>query len=681
MTAIECLAEIFLPLPVENSFTYSVPPPLELFPFGRVLVPFRNRKMIGIVGSVHQKKPVVKVKAIESRLDDFPLFSPSYFEWLAWASRYYMASVGTVLASALPPSLLDHRAKKSPHERSAREDPLSGHWEDLKEVTLSPQQEKVYAGIGHLLSTEEFFVSLIHGVTGSGKTEIYIRLIKDVLATGKEVLFLVPEIGLTPQIISRFAKHFKNRMGLYHSGLTENQRLLEWLRAKNPKGVPFGEGEARVVVGTRSALFIPFSRLGLIILDEEQDSSYKQDEGFRYHARDLAILRAKIGGAAVVLGSATPSLESTLNAKKGKFHFFHLPDREGGSRLPAITVIDMGKEARQSSSPLALSRTLVDAVGENLKKNQQTLILFNRRGFARSAFCLACQKSIECSNCSVPLVYHRQAGQLRCHYCDLHLPLPKECPACHEMKLTLIGSGTETVEEEIRTLFPKARVARLDRDNVRKKGSLLALLGDLREHKLDIVIGTQMVAKGHDIPNVTLVGVLAIDSDLGLPDFRASERTFQLLTQVAGRAGRRQDPGHVIVQSFSPQHYSIGLACSHQFNEFFEQEISHRRELSYPPIARMIQFQFSAVKEDLLMKLMNEIRRGTEIWLTGETHLLGPSPAPLSKIRGRYRWHLILKGEKTKELQENAARLRRWMEEKRPSGVKWAIDVDPIDML
>lgn len=674
MTSTDSYANVYLPLPLENSFTYRVPPSLEAIPFGRVLVPFRNKKMIGIVAEVHTKKPSLTVKEIEARLDEVPLFSPSYFEWITWASRYYMTAVGAVLASALPSPLLDPRGKKSVDERSAREHPLTGHWTDHKEITLSPQQEKVYSGIGKWIVEDTFSVSLLHGVTGSGKTEIYIRLIKDVLAAGKEVLFLVPEIGLTPQIIGRFAKHFENRMGLTHSGLTENQRLKEWLRARNEN--------ARLVVGTRSALFIPTSRLGLIILDEEHDSSYKQDEGFRYHARDMAIMRAKIEKAVVLLGSATPSLESTLNAKKGKFHLFHLPEREGGSLLPEITVIDMGKEGRQSPSPLTLSRALVDAIGENLKKGHQTLVLFNRRGFARSSFCLSCQKAVGCSNCSVPLVYHRHGSELlRCHYCDLQLPLPKDCPSCHERKLTLIGSGTETVEEEVRTLFPTARVGRLDRDNLRKKGALIAMLSDLREHKLDIVIGTQMVAKGHDIPNVTLVGVLAIDSDLGLPDFRASERTFQLLTQVAGRAGRRQHPGKVLVQSYSPNHYSILEACAHRFDSFFEREISHRRELSYPPISRMIQFQFSATKEDRLQKLMDQIRKGSADFLTGDTHLLGPSPAPLSKIRGRLRWHLILKGEKTRELQESAVRLKKWVTDNSPSGVKWAIDVDPIDML
>ncbi|MDO8519151.1 MAG: primosomal protein N' [Deltaproteobacteria bacterium] len=668
--------DVLLPLPLAEPLTYLVPEGMEIPIACRVLVPLGKRKLAGVVVRTHNTPPSMKTKPIEAVLDTEPLLSPLFLEWIEWASRYYLTPPGEVLASALPSSLFSSHTEAKLSLKKMRNLPTAGHWVNDKEIVLNQKQKTILESLKALALTGEFHPALLHGVTGSGKTEIYLKLLQSVVESGRQAIFLVPEIGLTPQIVARFSQTFGDKMALTHSGLTENQRLKEWTRARR--------GEVSVIVGTRSALFAPFGKLGAIILDEEHDSSYKQEERFRYHARDLAVVRAKMEKCLVLLGSATPSLESFQNAREGKYRFFSLPERAGGATVPQIKIVDLAAEKRQGGSPLSLSRELMAAVEENLKKKEQTLILMNRRGFARSFFCLACETPASCPNCSVNLVYHRNQKVLLCHYCDFAKPLPEACPACKSRQVTLIGSGTETAEEELKSLFPSARIARLDRDTTQKKGVLLKTLRDLKDRKIDILVGTQMIAKGHDIPHVTLVGVLAIDAGLGIPDFRASERTFQLLMQVSGRSGRAELPGQVIVQAYGPDHYSIQLACKQDYEAFFQKESALRAELGYPPSGKLIQFKFSSASEAKIKAAIQNLDRYLAERSKKEPfsslQILGPAPAPLERIRGRVRWHLLLKG-KGAPLKNAALEVRQWLVKSRLSGIKWAIDVDPVGML
>ncbi|MDO8520108.1 MAG: primosomal protein N' [Deltaproteobacteria bacterium] len=666
--------DVLLPIPLEKPLTYLAPEEGTLPIGSRVLVPLGKRKLCGVVINRHETAPPVAAKKIFQILDPSPILPPLFFEWLEWASRYYMAPLGEVLASSLPPALFSSHSKAKLTEKKARHSVLTGHWVNDKDILLNPEQKKIADELVRLAGSGEFHPTLLHGVTGSGKTEIYLKLLKSILDSGKQALFLVPEIGLTPQIVARFTGTFGDKMALTHSGLTENQRLIQWERAR--------KGDVTLVVGTRSALFAPFEKLGGIIIDEEHDSSYKQEERFRYHARDLAMVRGKMEKCLVLLGSATPSLESYRNARDGKYRLFTLPARAGGALPPQIRIVDMAAERRQGGSPLSLGRELMAAVEETLRKKEQTLILLNRRGFARSFFCLACETPAACPNCSVNLVYHRNRKELLCHYCDFTKPLPEACPACKSREVTLIGSGTETAEEELKSLFPHARIARLDRDSTQKKGVLLKTLKDLKDRKIDILVGTQMIAKGHDIPHVTLVGVLAVDAGLGIPDFRAAEKTFQLLTQVAGRSGRGELHGQVIIQAYAPQHYSIQLACRMDYEGFFKKEMELRGELGYPPEGRLILFKFSSASESHLKKFISDLSRSPpfEKGGRGGICILGPAPAPLERLRGRVRWHLLLKG-KGEALRNAAFFLKKWIAENAPSGLKWGVDVDPVGML
>lgn len=654
--------DVILPLPFEKPFTYEVPS--EVPPLTRVLVPLGRKKYVGLSLKFHSSSPPYATKLVLKILDTKPLLDYNYFEWLQWGSQYYLSPIGEVVGSALPSRLLEPRSVDELQLTKIRSRPLG--WEGTKWVSLNQDQQTALEGI----PLNEFSTTLLHGITGSGKTEVYLHLIRKLVDQGKQALMLVPEIGLTPQMLSRFQDHFGESLGVYHSGLTPNQKLKEWFMAQ--------KAEARVTIGTRSALFLPYANLGAIILDEEHDGSYKQEEGFRYHARDLAIVRGQMAQIPVVLGSATPSLESFHNARKGKYRYACLSTRPIGD-LPAIQVLDMAAYLRQSHSPRALSEPLHQAIETTLAKKEQVLIYLNRRGFARTGFCLACEKNILCPNCSVNLVYHRTAD-LRCHYCDFSQPLPKKCPQCGTTQLTLLGTGTQTLEEELKTFFPEARIARLDRDSTTKKGSLSKILEGMRSQKIDILVGTQMIAKGHDLPLVTLVGVLGVDTSLGIPDFRASERAFQQIVQVSGRAGRRERAGHVILQCFAPKHYSIELACKTDFDGFYEKEIAFRQELGYPPIGRLIHFIFSSPSNsrltESLKKLEDALKTGT---LPSGIQVLGPSPAPLEKIRGRYRWQLLLKGRSARSLKEAVQEIQRMAA--LPSSIKCVIDVDPINML
>jgi primosomal protein N' (replication factor Y) (superfamily II helicase) len=539
---------------------------------------------------------------------------------------------------------------------------------------LTPEQAEALSRLRTLAQSGTFRVALLHGVTGSGKTEIYLRLSAEMLAAGRRVLMLVPEIALTPAIAALFRQAFGDRVAIQHSGLSDGERHDQWQRIRR--------GDVTVVVGTRSAIFSPLEQIGLIIVDEEHESSYKQEESPRYNGRDVAIVRAQRAGALVVLGSATPSMETYHNAIAGRFERIVLQRRILDRPLAAVSVVDMREEYAHDGPDVVLSRPLTAAIHERLAAGEQTLLLLNRRGFATSIFCRQCAGTIDCPNCSVSLVVHGEgsARRARCHYCNYTARVPTKCAACAAPYLEQAGFGTERVEAEVRRLCPAARVARLDRDAVRRKGSLTALLSRFRDGEIDVLVGTQMIAKGHDFPNVTLVGVISADVGLGVADFRASERTFQLLTQVAGRAGRGEQLGAAIVQTLYPDHYSIQMACRQDYPAFYERELQFRRAMRYPPLVAMINTvvrsrTFSGAMDDAAGVAQTVRESDAE---RRELTVLGPAPPPLGRLRGEYRAQVLIKGANRRRMREALlAAIRRRPEIAR----RTTVDVDPLSVL
>jgi primosomal protein N' (replication factor Y) len=538
---------------------------------------------------------------------------------------------------------------------------------------LTGEQAAALDRLRRLADEHEFRVALLHGVTGSGKTELYIRLSAAVRDAGRRVLMLVPEIALTPAAASLFRQAFGAQVAILHSGLSDGERHDEWQRIRR--------GDVDVVIGTRSAVFAPLARVGLIVVDEEHDGSYKQEESPRYHGRDVAIVRAQRERALVVLASATPSLETYHNAMTGRYERIVLERRVQDRPLPSVTVVDMREEYATAGPDVVLSRALADAIGARVARDEQALVLLNRRGFATAVFCRQCAGTLDCPNCSVSLVVHGEgsARRTRCHYCNYSMRVPSRCPLCAGPYLEQTGFGTERVEAEIRRAWPAARVARLDRDAVRRKGALASLLTRFRGGEIDVLVGTQMIAKGHDFPRVTLVGVVSADVGLGMADFRASERTFQLLTQVAGRAGRGDQVGEAIIQTLYPDHYSIQLACKQDYVAFYERELQFRRAMRYPPLVALINTivrgrTFAGAMDDaadIVQRLRDDAdRHGLRI--------LGPAPAPLGKLRGEYRAQLLLKGSNRKRMREvlQAAIASRPDIQRRVM-----VDVDPISVL
>ena len=536
---------------------------------------------------------------------------------------------------------------------------------------LTAEQRAALDRLQTLAAAGDFRAALIHGVTGSGKTEVYLRLAAFVRDAGRRVLMLVPEIALTPAVAAQFRDAFGDRVAIQHSALSDGERHDQWQRIRR--------GGVDVVVGTRSAVFAPVENLGLIVVDEEHDGSYKQEESPRYNGRDVAVVRAQRAKALVLLGSATPSLETYFNASRGRYERIVLQRRVLDRPLAAVTVVDMREEYAANGPDVILSRALRDAVAVRLDRREQALILLNRRGFATAVFCRQCAGTLDCPNCSVSLVIHGEGHgrRARCHYCNYTARVPTQCPLCAGPYLEQAGFGTERVETEVKRLFPDARVGRLDRDAIRRKGALDALLAKFAAGELDVLVGTQMIAKGHDFPRVTLVGVISADVGLGVADFRASERTFQLLTQVAGRAGRGEQTGEAIVQTLYPEHYSIQFACRQDYVAFYEQEIQFRKRMRYPPLVSLINVvvrarTFTAAIDDA-DDVVQRVRRASS-----EIRVLGPAPAPIGKLRGEYRAQLLLKGTNRRSLRET---LQRALAGRADLQKRTVVDVDPLSVL
>jgi primosomal protein N' (replication factor Y) len=533
-------------------------------------------------------------------------------------------------------------------------------------------QEAILGEILKGIHSKRFSPFLIYGVTGSGKTEIYLRAIEEVLIHGREAIVLVPEISLTPQLLSRFKDRFGENLALLHSGLGRGERYDQWRR--------IWKGEVKIAMGARSAIFAPFKNVGIIIVDEEHDPSYKQEEKLRYHARDVAVVRAKQAEATLLLGSATPSLESFYNTEKGKFVLLSLPERIEGRPLPRVEIVDAKKEGG------LLSEKLRAALQKNIEDKKQSLLFLNRRGFANFILCPECGHTFKCPNCSVTLTYHLRNRSLQCHYCDYRIQAPGDCPKCQGHRLQGMGIGTERLEQEIKSLFPETQVGRMDRDTTSRRRSHHQILKRLESGSIDILVGTQMIVKGHDFPNVTFVGVVSADTSLHFPDFRSSERTFQLLTQVAGRAGRGEVFGEVVIQTFNPDHYSILRAKDHDYIGFYREEIQFRKALEYPPFSRFINFRLVGNSEKRTKAVAEEMGRIGQSLLKKRygkgIDILGPSSAAFAKMRGKYRWQMLAKGKSHQWLHQFAKELASRMDVQiKGKGVNLDIDVDPVFIL
>jgi primosomal protein N' (replication factor Y) (superfamily II helicase) len=737
---------VAVPVPALDLLTYSVPPGVPAPSIGsRVVVPLGSRSVTGIVVAIEASAAGVKsgeVKPIRDVLDAEPFVPAAVIDLARWTAEYYGAGPGEAVTAVLPPKTRGERADAHKTRRivsitaagmegletgtSKQRDALAAiagsatgvstaHLAAARGVSadvvarlvrqglVSLRQERVdrdpfessamaattAAGPDRTLTVDQaaalrrlsklsaagtFRAALLHGVTGSGKTEIYLRMAEMQRAAGRQTIMLVPEIALTPAVAAAFRQAFGERVAIQHSALSDGERHDQWQRIRR--------GEVDVVVGTRSAVFAPVERLGLIVVDEEHDTSYKQEESPRYNGRDVAIVRAQRAGALAVLGSATPSMESYRNAMTGKFEHIVLSHRVMDRPLAAVTIVDMREEYAAGGPDVILGSALREGIARRVERGEQAVVLLNRRGFATSVFCRQCAGTVECPNCSVSLVVHGEgsARRARCHYCNYTTRVPQTCPACAAPYMEQAGFGTERVEAEVRRHAPGARVARLDRDAVRRKGSLTTLLSKFRDGEIDVLVGTQMIAKGHDFPRVTLVGIVSADVGLGMADFRASERTFQLITQVAGRAGRGDQPGEAIVQTVYPDHYSIQLACRQDYAAFYERELQFREAMRYPPHVALINVvvrarTFAAAMEDAAA-LVQQVRQADAG--RGSFRVLGPAPAPLGKLRGEYRAQFLLKSTNRKRMKEA---LLGALAARPEIARRTTVDVDPVSVL
>ncbi|HUH67144.1 MAG TPA: primosomal protein N' [Syntrophales bacterium] len=539
--------------------------------------------------------------------------------------------------------------------------------------TPNEDQEDAHREILDCMRSNKFSPCLLHGVTGSGKTEVYLQAIAEALRMKGGVIFLIPEIALTPLLISRFTRRFRSqKIAVLHSGIPKTARYDQWRRIQ--------KGDVSMVIGARSAIFAPVRNLKLIIVDEEHDTSYKQDDRMRYNARDLAVMKANIHSATVVLGSATPSVQTYFNTMKGRYKYLVLPERVEDRPLPTVEVIDMKREAEESNdASQILSRSLREAIRDTLKKKQQTLLFLNRRGSYTFIFCFDCGYVFKCLNCAVSMTYHASEGNLKCHYCDYVVSPSVSCPECKGKRIRSYGLGTEKLEEEVKRLFPLARIARMDSDTTSKRGSHERILTAFDRRDIDILVGTQMIAKGHDFPYVTLVGVISADTSLNIPDFRAAERTFQLLTQVSGRGGRGESPGRVIVQTFNPGHCAIVRAKNHDYMGFYDDELVLRDSLAYPPFTRIVNLQCSSLSKARGIEALRKLKDSLSAHrLKGKVVAIGPAESPISRIKGRYRWQLLLKG---KDIRTVHALARDIISGVSGTALDIRVDVDPLNFM
>ncbi|MCU9612160.1 primosomal protein N' [Caldibacillus lycopersici] len=540
-------------------------------------------------------------------------------------------------------------------------------------LALTEEQQQVISPILKSIEEVNNDVFLLHGVTGSGKTEVYLQSIDEVIKKGKEAIVLVPEISLTPQMVNRFKGRFGNKVAVLHSGLSIGEKYDEWRKIQRK--------EVQVVVGARSAIFAPFENLGIIIIDEEHETSYKQEDSPRYHARDVAIERGNYHQCPIILGSATPSLESFSRAKKGVYTLLTMAKRMNQSALPKVEIVDMREELRTGNRSM-FSQALLEKMRDRIEKKEQIVLFLNKRGYSSFVMCRDCGLVVQCPHCEVSLTYHKVSNQLKCHYCGYESYAPKTCPECQSEHIRFFGTGTQKVEEEIGKILPEARIIRMDVDTTSRKGAHEKLLTAFQEGKADILLGTQMIAKGLDFPNITLVGVLTADTMLHIPDFRASEKTFQLLTQVSGRAGRHQLPGEVVIQTYTPEHYSVQLAKEHDFIQFYQQEMSIRRVGQYPPYYYLALINVSHENLQLVVKVMDKITTFIRHNLSNQARVLGPAASPIARINNRYRYQCLIKYKKEPNLIPVIQKaIAHFHEEQLKKGMTITVDLNPFTMM
>jgi primosomal protein N' (replication factor Y) len=727
------------PVPLRDLLTYEVPQGLgvQLEPGMRVRIPLGRQVRTGVVAGFADTPPPGTLRRVLEVLDSDPFLPAELLDLCRWTARYYLASLAEVIAAIVPASVTapaqehvvrlvrrldaDEEAalgRRAP-ARAAAYRALAGAGgllarDAARDAGTSPAALRalVAAGVAEAVVRERVVSAVeasqpeprpaltaaqraavaavttavdgagpasfvLHGVTGSGKTEVFLAAAEHTLAAGRDVLMLVPEIALTHQLLERVRGRLGAAVAALHSGVGPRERVAEWRRILR--------GQARVVVGARSAIFAPLRRLGLVVVDEEHDAAYKQEEGLRYNARDLAVVRARLAGAVAVLASATPSAETYAAASDGRHTLLELPERPTAHSLPAVTVVDLRGRRREVSGPPLVSDELRQALEANLARGGQSLVFLNRRGFATYLQCHACGAAIACPHCSVSLTWHRRAGALVCHHCRFRRRPPERCPDCGAAGLEPFGIGTEQIEAALRACYPLAAVGRLDRDAAQRIGAQRRILRAWRGGETDILVGTQMVSKGHDVPGVTLVAVLLADLSLNVPDFRASERTFQLLVQVAGRAGRGQAAGAVVVQTFRPGHPSLVAAAGHDYAGFMATELERRRALGYPPFARLVNLRLdgrdaSAVEREAHALGARLRSRARQLGL-GEETVLGPAPPPLERLRGRFRWQVLLRSAAVRPLRTLARAAAAESADIAQRRVRLVIDVDPYSML
>ena len=649
------------PLP-QQSYTYTVPEELaELVLVGtRVEIPFGKRSLHGVVVGWADATDQTQLKAVSAVLDDTPLLAPHQVELALWIAARYCAPLSEVLRAMVPKGARAGRRKRKSSPRTESQALAEARRSGTREEppVLTPAQHDAVTRLVTALDARQNLKLLLHGVTGSGKTEVYLSAIDAAIARGKQAIVLVPEIALTPQMIRRFAARFPERLVVLHSALTDAERAREWTRAKN--------GEADVVVGSRSAIFAPLPDLGIIVIDEEDASAYKQDRLPRYHAVEVALELSGLLSIPAVLGSATPRVESYFRAHTGEMEIAKLDSRINGRALPPIEVVDLREELRSGNlHPLSLS--LQKALQETHDAGGQSILYLNRRGTAQIVLCRNCGETLNCSNCSVALVHHAERRACVCHHCGLTVMMPKVCPRCNSEAIRGLGMGTERLQREVEELLPGLRILRMDRDTTVTRDAYFEIYEQFRLGKADCLIGTQMITKGWDLGRVHLVGIVNADTSLHFPDYRSCEVTFSLLTQVAGRAGRGDEPARVILQTYTPDHYAVRFAREHDYLGFARHEIRSRKRLGFPPYSRLITCTFSDETDAKAEAAAAAAVEGLRKALRGPViDILGPMPAYIHRLRGNYRWQFTLRGE---DLSAALSLL--------PSGKGWSIDVDP----
>ena len=669
------LVRVAVPIPKGEGYVYAFPEGETPEPGLRVLVPLGRRRVWGtVLETVAEPPRGVTVRPIAGVHDPRITLTAELIALCRWIADYYAASLGEVLGAAAP----SVTARKS---RATSAIPLDDHpWQAADPPSrdaLNDTQKTALERIEASLAKGAFETILLYGVTGSGKTAVYLHAALDAIRTGGQVLALVPEINLAPQALDAFRRAGVTRAALYHSELRPRERADVWRQA--------AAGALDVVVGTRSAVFLPFPNLRLVVVDEEQDGAYKQDESPRYHARDVALVRAQRLDATALLCSATPSLESYAKAARGGTTLLRLPERVDGRPLAVVRLADLRQRPRGGDGPdptRHLSRPLLLSMARTLERREQGILFLNRRGHSTYLQCRGCGTVAHCPRCDVPFTVHTEESALRCHYCGLSKRLSATCGGCGAGDLWFGGVGIQKIEREVARLFPAARLARLDLDAVRKRGSAGSILRAFRAGEIDFLLGTQMVTKGFDFPGVTLVGIIVADLQLYLPDFRAAERTFQLLTQVAGRAGRGESPGEVIMQSYDPDHPALRAAAAQDFEAFFSQESADRRELQYPPFGHLVEIEIRGKGKERVLAAGNAIKRTVARLSEGlGIEILGPAPKPLARLKGLERWHLLLRSPSRRGLRQALGRALPEVRALRLPGLHVAVDVDPVQLL